>query len=113
MSCRLTPEWPGSTEQVSVLLSFGAVIMSEAIEACLNLLGRDRVTRRKIYINAEVGLKSSLLSLTAFSILKGAVDMYQNEKMCWDLLVRIGDKGWLILQSSGCWKSQWTLPTGR
>lgn len=33
--------------------------------------------------------------------------------MCWDMAVRIGDKGWLILQSSDCWKTQWALPTGR
>lgn len=54
--------------------------MSEAVEACLRLLGRDGITRRKIYINAEIGLKSSLFSLTALPILKATVDKYQEEK---------------------------------
>lgn len=47
-------------------------------------------------------------------MLKGtAIDKYQVEKVCWDMAVRIGDKGWLTLQSSGGWNAQWTLPTGR
>lgn len=57
------------------------MITSEAVEACLRLLGRDGVTRRKIYINAKLGLKSSLLSLAALPMLKGTVGKYQEEKM--------------------------------
>lgn len=53
------------------------MITSEAVEACLRLLGRDGVTRRKIYINAKLGLKSSLLSLAALPMLKGTVGKYQ------------------------------------
>lgn len=53
-----------STEQVSVLSSFGGLCDHEAVEACLSLLGKDGITRRNICINAK-GLKSSLLSLTA------------------------------------------------
>lgn len=33
--------------------------------------------------------------------------------MCWDMAVGIGNKGWLIVQSSGLWHVQWTLPTVR
>lgn len=72
-----------STEQVSVLLSFGGLCDHvRGSRACLRLLGRDGITRRKIYINAKIGLKSSLLLLSALPMLKGTVDKYQEEKKC-------------------------------
>lgn len=45
-------------------------------------------------------------------MLKGTVDKYQVEKVL-RVAVRIGDKGWLTLQSSGGWNTQWTFPIGR
>lgn len=35
--------------------------MSEAVGPYLRYLGRDGITRRKMYINAKIGFKSSIL----------------------------------------------------